>query len=66
MSRLASQTAPAAVNVRAFALIQNYLADATLAELSNAVETLGEEQLFAAIQSGLRPGVSTDLRVAVR
>jgi hypothetical protein len=53
------------VNVRALGLIQNYLADATLAEVSNAVERLGEAQLFATIQSGLRPGATVDLRVAV-
>jgi hypothetical protein len=55
-----------AVNIRALGIIQNYLADATLAELSNAVDKLGEAPLFGVIQGGLRPGAPVDLRVAVR
>jgi len=47
-------------------MIQNYLADATLAELSNAVDKLGEAQLLGAVQGGLRSGAPVDLRVAVR
>ena len=66
ITRLASRRAPVTVNVRALGIIQNYLADATLAELSNAVDKLGEAQLFGVIQGGLRPGAPVDLRVAVR
>ena len=54
------------MNVRALGMIQNYLADATLAELSNAVDKLGEAQLLGAVQGGLRSGAPVDLRVAVR
>lgn len=65
-SRLASETAPTAVNIRALGVIQNYLADASLAELGHAVDKLGEAQLMGVIQSGLRTEAGVDLRVAVR
>jgi hypothetical protein len=63
--RHTSPSAPVAVNIQAFGVIQNYLADGTLADLSKAVETLGEAQLFDAIQAGLKKENSPELRTAV-
>lgn len=63
-SRLTLPSAPTRVNIQALGIIQNYLADGTLADLSNAVDKLGEDRLLGAIQTGLYDG-QTELRVAV-
>lgn len=64
--RFTLPSAPTAVNIQALGIIQNYLADGTLADLSNAVEKLGEARLMSAIQTGLSQGMDKELRVAVR
>jgi hypothetical protein len=63
--RLTLPSAPTAVSIQALGIIQNYLADGTLADLSNAVEKLGEARLLGAIQNGNSQGVDKELRVAV-
>lgn len=63
--RYMSQLSPVDVRIQAFGIVQNYLADGSLADLYACVGVLGEDHLLECIGFAAKQNQPAKLRVAV-
>jgi hypothetical protein len=64
-ARYITDSPPLEIRIQAFGIVQNYLADGSLADLYTGIAMLGEDHLLECIGSAARPDQPIRLRVAV-